>query len=79
MDEKLSRERILNLLSDISDLKIGANKSLSEGLDPLQEDDEGNILLSREELERLLSTQNNINIYAFHSSGVTNAGTHSSS
>lgn len=78
MDEKLSRDRILELLSEISDLKIGAKKSLSEGVDPISEDVEGNVLLSREQLENLLSTQSNINIYAFHSSGITNAGTHSS-
>ncbi|MCR6727078.1 hypothetical protein [Agrobacterium fabrum] len=79
MDEELSRDRILELLAEIKDLKIGAKKALSDGVDIVEEDEDGNVLLSRETLESLLSTQRNINIYAFHSSGINNVGDHSSS
>lgn len=82
MDEKLSRDRILELLAEISDLKIKAKKDLSEGVEGVEgveANEAGEVLLTRQQLESLLVSQPNINIYAFHSSGVNNAGNHSSS
>ena len=78
MDEKLSKERIIDLLKEVADLKISAKKALSTGLDSFLEDPPGEVLLTRAQLEELISSQHNINIYAFHSSGINNVGNHSS-
>lgn len=78
MDQKLSRQRIIDLLAEISDLKVNAKKHLSSGIDTVQADANGDVILTREQLEALLVTQSNMNIYAFHSSGINNVGNHSS-
>jgi len=78
MDEKLSKEQIVDLLREVSDIKISAKKALSTGLDSFSENPAGEVLLTRSQLEALISSQHNINIYAFHSSGINNVGNHSS-
>jgi hypothetical protein len=78
MDEKLSRERLIELLQEVADLKISARKALSTGVEPFPADPKGDLVLTRSQLEALITSQRNINIYAFHSSGINNLGNHSS-
>jgi hypothetical protein len=79
MNETLSRDRIIEILSELSDVQIQARKGLSVGIEPFEANPNDEVVLTRKELEDLLVSQKNINIYAFHSSGINNIGDHSSS
>jgi len=79
MDETLSRDRIIEILSELSDIQLQAKKKLSIGIEPFEANENDEVILTRQDLEELLVSQKNINIYAFHSSGINNLGDHSSS
>ncbi|MEM8570021.1 MAG: hypothetical protein AAGG56_03835 [Pseudomonadota bacterium] len=79
MSQEVSRQELISLLAEVSDLSIQARKTLSQGLEEYQANQNDELILTREELERLMETQENLNIYAFHSSGVKAIGDHSSS
>ena len=78
MSEELSREKLLTLLSEMSNLSVKARKKLSTGLEDAESNIHDEVLLTREELEKLIESQDDVNIYAFHSSGVKAIGEHSS-
>ena len=76
-EEPISAE-LSELLDKIADLKIEIRKkALSDGVGALAEDDEGKVVLTREKLESLLSVQQSAS-WGNHSSGINNAGQHSS-
>ncbi len=79
MSQEVSRQELISLLAEVSDLSIQARKTLSQGLEEYEANQNDELILTREELERLMETQENLNIYAFHSSGVKAIGDHSSS
>ena len=78
MPESLTKEKIIELLKEISDLQIHADPLNSSDLTGIGTTKKSGTLLTRKELEELVEKQDNINIYSFHSSGINNVGNHSS-
>ncbi|WPN47863.1 hypothetical protein [Pseudomonas sp. P8_241] len=78
MPESLTKEKIIELLKEISDLQIHADPLNSSDLAGIGTTKKSGTLLTRKELEELVEKQDNINIYSFHSSGINNVGNHSS-
>ncbi|MCU1769694.1 hypothetical protein ACIOMP_28595 [Pseudomonas protegens] len=78
MSDNLSKDKIIELLKEISDLEVRVDKSKSSDLEGVGSDNNNETLLTREDLEKLVEKQDNINVYAFHSSGINNIGNHSS-
>jgi hypothetical protein len=71
--KQISRERLIELLASTDDLKLTVAKP-----DATQTSGDEPLVLTRADLERLIETDENIAFNSYHSSGISNAGNHSS-
>ncbi len=76
--KKLSREKIIQLLEETKDLQLSLDPEDSKGHGDLGTYEEGQLVLTRADLEKLIATEDEIAFSSFHSSGTNSEGNHSS-
>jgi len=77
---KLNLEDVIKLLDNTVDCSVTIDPNQSIGHEELQtkSKDSNELVLTRADLEKLISTNKHIAFSSHHSSGVNNAGNHSS-